>query len=180
MVFVLAEVSESLQVLPNPDELIFGSIAFFLLAVGLMKLVFPKAKHVLAERTRKIQGQLEEAERVKRDADAVLDQYRQQLAGAQVDAQKVIDEAKKAAESVRAEILRKAEQESQAILARARADVSGERERAISELRSSLGDWSIQIASRVIEKELSSVDAHRALVDRAIADLVGTGNGSEN
>ena len=177
MMALLAEAGESLRVLPHVDELIFGSIAFLVLAVALLKLAFPKAKKVLEDRSRQIQGRLEDAERVKREADQVLEQYRAQLAEARVEVQKIIDEGKRTAEAVKADIVRKAEEEAAAVLARARADVAGERDRALDQLRTSLGDWSIQLASRVIEKELSSDATQRALVDRAIEDLIGSGNG---
>ncbi|HVL33971.1 MAG TPA: F0F1 ATP synthase subunit B [Actinomycetota bacterium] len=160
-----------LKILPAADELIWGSIAFFLLLIALLKFVFPKAKAALAERTAKIQGQVEEAERTKREADQVLEQYRQQLADARSEVAKIIDEGKKTADSLRAELVAKAEKEAQDIVSRARADVAGERDRVMAELRSTLGDLSIQLASRVIEKELASSDTARALVDRAISDL---------
>lgn len=171
MLAVLLAVEKDLQVLPKPDELILSSIAFGLLAVGLIKFVFPKLKAGLVARTAKIQGQLEEAERTKREADGILEQYRAQLAEARGEVAKVIEEGKRTADALRADLVKKAEQEAADIVARARQDVAGERDRAMAELRATVGDLSIQLASRVIEKELSGSEAARALVDRAIAEL---------
>ena len=171
---------ESLKVLPATDELLWGSIAFLIVAGALLKFAFPKLQEGLKERSAKIQGQVEEAERIKRDADAVLADYRAKLNDARGEVQKIIDEGKKTAESMRADIIAKAEAEAREIVQRAQADVAGERDRAIQSLRDTLGDLSISLASRVIEKELRSSDEHKALVDRAIADLASTGNGSAN
>jgi F-type H+-transporting ATPase subunit b len=169
-----AATEKSLEVLPDADELLFGSIFFFILLLGLAKLVFPKLREVLANRTAKIQGQLEEAERTKRDADQLLEQYRAQLADARNEVARIVEEGKRTAEALRADLVRKAEQEAQDIVARARTEASGERDRAMAELRSTVGDLSLTLASRVIESELSNPEAQRSMVDRAIAELAGS------
>lgn len=168
---------ESLEVLPAPDELLWGSLAFGILAILMIKFVFPKLRQALEERSQKIQGQIEEAERVKREADQVLEQYRTQLAEARAEVQKIIEEGKRTADALRQDLVAKAEQQAQEIVAKAQADVAGERDRAMQQLRTTLGELSIQLASRVIEKELSGSEAHRALVDRAITEVAGSGNG---
>ena len=174
---ILAAVEEDLQVLPAADELLWGSLAFGLLLIFLLKLVFPKLKAGLEERSKKIQGQLEEADRTRREADQVLEQYRAQLNEARQEVQKIIDEGKRTAEALKADIVAKADAEAREIVQRAQADVAGERDRAMASLRETLRDLSIQLAGRVIEKELSSSESHRALVDRAIEELSAVGNG---
>jgi F-type H+-transporting ATPase subunit b len=165
----------SLKVLPDGSELLYGTIFFVLLFLALWKFVFPKMTEMLNKRTASIQGKLEEADHVKRDADQVLEQYRAQLAEARTEVGKIIEEGKKTAEALRADLVRKAETEAQEIVARARQDVAGERDRAMAELRQTVGDLSISLASRVIEKELSSSESARALVDRAISELARNG-----
>lgn len=177
---ILAQAEEhanELKVTPAPDELLWGSIAFFIVLGLLLWKVFPRLQVGLAERTRRIQGQLEEAERVKREADQVLEQYRAQLADARAEVQRIIDEGKRTAEALKADIVAKAEAESREIVQRAQADVAGERDRAMASLRDTLRDLSIELASRVIEKELSTSEAHRGMVDRAIDELTRAGNG---
>lgn len=169
-------VEKELEVLPDATELLWGSIFFAVLMIALYKLVFPKVRQVLADRTAKIQGQLEEAERTKREADQILEQYKAQLAEARAEVAKIIEEGKRTAEALRADLEAKAQREAAEIVSRAQADVAGERDRAIAALKDTLGDLSISIASRVIEKELSSSDAHRALVDQAIAQLARSGS----
>jgi F-type H+-transporting ATPase subunit b len=171
-----AATSEDLKVLPGKDELIWGSVAFLVLVVVMIKFVFPKMRTALAERAAKIQGQLEEADRTKREADQILDQYRAQLNDARAEVSRIIEEGKKTAESLRKDLVAKAEVEAQSIVQRARQEVSGERDRALQELRSTLGDLSIQLAQRIIEKELAQPEAQRQLVERAIEDLTRTGS----
>lgn len=173
----LAATSEDLKVLPGKDELFWGSIAFLILVFVLSKYVFPRLNTMLKDRAAKIQGQLEEAERTKREADQVLERYRQQLAGARAEVQKQIDEGKRTADALRADLVAKAEQEAQEIVRRAQADVAGERDRALQQLQGTLAELSIELAARVIEQDLRNNEAARALVDKAIQDLARTPSG---
>ena|SRR5437764_3808268 len=174
---LLAATSEDLKVLPSGEEILFGAIAFLILVAGITKFVWPKLNVALQERTAKIQGQLEEAERTKREADQVLEQHRQQLAGARAEVQKLIDEGKRTADSLRADLVAKAEQEAREIVRRAQADVAGERDRAIQQLQTTLGELSIELAARIIEQDLRNNEAARQLVDKAIQDLARTPSG---
>lgn len=178
LITTLLAVEKDLTVLPRPDELLYGSVAFLVLVWALQRFAFPRLKAALQERTRRIQGQLEESERTRREADQILEQYRAQLADARAEVQRIIDEGKRTAEALRADLVRKAEQEAAEIVGRARADVAGERDRAMAELRSTVADLSIELASRVIERDLSRSETARAVVDRAIADIArGNGHG---
>src|SRR2546421_856394 len=168
MLAILAADNSELRITPHADELILAAIAFGILVVFLVKKVFRRLQKAMEERTKKIQGQREEAERPKREADEVLEQYRAQLAGARAEVKKIIDEGKRTADALRADLTAKAEQQAQEIVARAQADVASERDRAMQQLRTTLGDLSIQLASKVIERELQQPDTARALVDRAI------------
>ena len=178
MLALLAATSEDLKVLPGKDELFWGSIAFLILVFALSKFVFPRLNTMLEQRRQKIQGQLEEAERTKREADQVLEQYRAQLAGARAEVQKVIDEGKRTADALRADLVSKAEQEAQEIVRRAQADVAGERDRAIQQLKQTMGELSIELAARIIEQDLKNNEAARSLVDKAIQELAITPSGS--
>lgn len=173
------ETDESTRfILPHVSELVWGSIAFFILFLALWKLAFPKINEMLAERAAKIRAGLEESEKAKAEAERLQEQYRRQLDEARGEAAKIVDEGKRTAESVRRDIIAKAEQEAQEIVQRARQEVSGEAARARQALQSELVNMSLQLATRVIERELSQPDAAKQLVERTIADLAATGNGS--
>jgi F-type H+-transporting ATPase subunit b len=169
--------SDTQVILPHTPELVFGTISFLLLVFVLMKFAFPKMQQTLAARTQRIRDSIESADSSKAEAERLLNEYRQQLAEARGDAQKIIDEAKRTAEAMRQDLIRRAEAEAQELVQRAKADVAGERDRAMQQLRATIGDLSIQLATRVIERELASPEAQRALVERSIDELASLGNG---
>jgi F-type H+-transporting ATPase subunit b len=178
LAFLAAE--ETRFVLPHAVEMIWGSIAFFLLFGALTWKVWPSVKKMLDERTAKIREGFEKSEAAKVEAEALLDQYRRQLDEARGDAQKIIEEAKRTAESLRQELVTNAEREAQEIVTRARAEVSGEADRAKQQLRAELANLSLDLATRVIERELAQPESARQFVDRTIAELAATANGGGN
>ena len=173
-----AEEDSTRFILPHADELIWGSIAFLILFVALWKLAFPKINEMLQDRAAKIRSGLEESEKAKAEAERLQAQYRKQLDEARGEAAKIVEEAKRTGESLRKDIVAKAEQEAQEIMQRARRDVAGEAGRAKQQLQSELVNLSLELATKVIERELAEPDAAKQLVERTIADLAKTGNGS--
>lgn len=174
---ILAAEEGTRFILPEKSELLWGSIAFGLVVLVLVWKVFPMYRKTLAERTARIQGQIQEAEKIKSSADGLVEEYRQRLANAQLEANRIIEEAKKTAESLRRDLTAKAEVEAQEIVTRARAEVTSEKDRAMSELRTNVADLTIKVAEKVIGKELANESAQKAFVDQTIAELSQMGAG---
>ena len=159
-------------ILPEMDELIFGSLAFLVVFVALAKFAFPAIARGLAQRSEKIQGDLEQAESARSQAEASLTEYRTQLDEARTEANRIIDEARKTAESMRRDLLAKAEEDARQVVARAQEDIQGERSRAFEELRRDVGELSVDLAERVVGKSLDK-SSQLELVDRYIDELTG-------
>jgi F-type H+-transporting ATPase subunit b len=170
------EEEEHNPILPEGDELIFGTLAFLLVFVVLARYAFPRLNKGLADRREKIQGDLEGAEKARREAEEQLTRYEEQLQDARAEAGKIIEEARKTADSMRKDLLAKAEDESRQVVARAQEEIRGERDRAVQELRHQLAEWSVEIAARVVGESLDR-DRQLELVDGYINEVAGMGNG---
>ncbi len=162
---------------PETAELIWGAIFFVLLFLFISRVVLPRINATLAARQQAVAGQVTAAEETRAEADQVLAEYRAKLADAQGEAQRIIEEGRRTAEQIVADARGRAEGEAEAIVSRAQSDIQIERDRAIAALRSELAGLSIELASRVVGQSLDG-DAQRALVDRYIDELAGTGAGS--
>jgi len=167
---VLAAEQEGIVLLPDTPELIWGLVAFLLLMLVMMKFVFPKLNETLEERSAAIQGKMEAADAKLQEAAASKADYEASIADARGEADRIVAEARSAADALRAEARTRAEAEAAQILERAEASVAAERERVISELRGQVGALSVELASRIVERELDST-THEALVDEYIAQL---------
>src|SRR3954451_6136441 len=91
-------------VLPIWQELLVGVIAFGVLCFVLMKYVFPVMEKTFKARVDAIEGGIERAERAQAEANALLEQYKAQLAEARTEAARIRDEARADAEGIRADI----------------------------------------------------------------------------
>jgi len=170
MVFIAAADNGGIALLPDLSELIWGLVAFLLLLGFMTKFVFPKANTALDERRAAIQGKMEEADNKLVEAEEARRSYEASIADARGEANRIIEEAKKAADQVRADIIAKAEAEASALVERARADVASERDRVLQELSTQVGSLSVELASRIVERELDAA-THENLVDDYIQRL---------
>lgn len=170
---------EKNPILPDIAELIFGSIAFLIVFGVLARFAFPALNRMLEERTGRIQGDLERAERARTDAERELEEYRAQLAGARNEANRIIDEARASAEQLRRDLQTKAEQEAQATVARAQEEIRAERERAVQELKGQVAEIAVDLATRVVGESLDR-SQHERLIDDYIAKVAASGNGKAN
>jgi F-type H+-transporting ATPase subunit b len=181
MLRVLVLAAEENPILPNTAELIYGSLAFILVFLVLVKFAFPPLNRMLKERTGKIQGDLEKAEDARRSAEEQLAEYRSQLAGARDEANRIIEEARKTADQLRRDLAAKAEQEAQATVSRAQEEIRAERDRVFQDLRTQVGQIAVDLAGRVVGRSLDA-DAHQRLIDeymdQVAASAGGNGNGS--
>jgi F-type H+-transporting ATPase subunit b len=182
MSFVLAAVlvaEESNPILPSANELLWGSIAFIIVFVLLAKFAFPNAAKALRDRTEKIRGDIEFAEKDREEAGQLLADYRAQIAAAREESTRILEDARRMAEQARTELKAKAEEESARMIQRAREDIAGERERAIAEIRREVGSLVVDLAGRVIGESLDR-DRQLSLVDRYIDELPSSGGGGSN
>ena len=158
--------------LPHPDELIAGLIAFVIVFFFVWKWAVPSLNKTLVARQAKIRREYEAAEAAKVEAQSLLDDYQDQLAGAKDEATGIVDEARTAGDQVKADIVARAEVEAEQIKERAQGEIAGERERVSGELRRQVADLSIGVAEKVVGDSLDD-DRQRELVDRYIDDLGG-------
>ena len=169
-------VSDKKDLYPHLSEIIVGAIAFGIVFAFMAKWVIPRLNNILEERRQKIQGELERAEATRREADAELARYREQLANAREEANRIIEEGRKTAEQLRTDLQAKAEQEAGATVARATEEIRAERDRVLRELSTKVGQTVVELAGRIVEKELDKT-TQQQLVDEFIEQVSGSGNG---
>ena len=170
------ETNDAKDLYPHWEELLVGAIAFGILFFFMWKWILPRVNALLEERRQKIQGEIERAEQTRGEADHILEEYRQQLAGAREESGRIIEEARKTADQLRKDLLGKAEEEAQGVVARAQDEIRAERDRVFQELRSQIGEISVELAARIVGQSLDEA-AHQRLIDEYIDQVTGSGTG---
>ena len=156
--------------LPAWPELVAGIIAFSIVFFFVWRWVWPSLNKMMETRQEAIAGELSSAEKAKAEAESLRTDYQAQLSEARAEAGRIIEEARKAADQMRADIIAKAETDAEQVRARAREEAAGERARALADARSQVGDISVDLAGKIVGESLDQ-EAHQALIDRYLADL---------
>ncbi|MHB1137300.1 MAG: F0F1 ATP synthase subunit B, partial [Coriobacteriia bacterium] len=141
-------------------------VLFFVMA----KVAFPPVTKMLDERANKIRESLEKAEEIRVEAERLLEEYKVRMAEARTEATQVIEQGRKVAESMKAEILAKAREEAEAEKAKAVAAIKAEKESAMAELRGEVADLSVAVAGKILGSSLTKAD-HEALIDKYLAEV---------
>jgi len=158
---------------------VWTTIAFLIVLYMLAKKVFPKMEQGLADREAAIRGDLEQAESSKKEAEQLRDQVQAQLAQARQEAGQIAAQIKQSAEASAKETISRGEAEAQASVKKALGELEAERQRTVSELRADIGQMAVQMASKIVEKEIDP-RTHQALIDSFINDLTKQGAGQSS
>ncbi|MEW2381806.1 F0F1 ATP synthase subunit B [Micromonospora sp. NPDC047707] len=177
MFYLAAEGGESAHnpIIPIWQEIVVGGIAFILLAVVLMKFVFPRMEQTFQARVDAIEGGIKRAEAAQAEANQLLEQYRAQLAEARTDAAKIRDDARADAEGIRQDILAKAREESDRIIAAGKEQLAAERATIVRELRTEVGTLAVDLASKIVGESLADEARRKGTVDRFLSGLESAG-----
>lgn len=153
---------------PEPG-LMFWSLVFFVLFWWLMsKFAFKPLANLLKDRELEIQNALDEAKKAREEIAQMKAENDQLLAQAARERAAILDEAKKMRERIVKEAQDKAKQEADKIISAARQEIENQKLAAIAEVKTKVGDLAIEVAERVLRKQLASDAEQKALIQKII------------
>ena len=145
-------------------------LAFFLFFIIFGKKLWGALAGMLDARAASVRAEMDEAARLKSEAQAMLKEAEAARAKAQTDAKTLIDgasaEAQRVAEASRAETEAAAKRREQMALDR----IAAAQKQAVDEVRTAAAELATIAARQVIAEGLSP-EASAALIDQAIAQL---------
>jgi F-type H+-transporting ATPase subunit b len=165
--------------LPEPYDIIWSLVCFVVILFFFWRLVLPRMKKLLDERSTAIEGNIEKADVAQREAEAALAQYTAQLAEARAEAAKIREQARVDAQRIAADIQAQAQTDAERVKSNAQVAIEADRQAAFVSLRSEVGTLAIDLASGVIGESLSDDAKATALVDRFLADLEADTSGKK-
>jgi F-type H+-transporting ATPase subunit b len=169
-VIPVASSSGSFLISPNVGLMVWTLLLFGLSLVILRKYAFPWISEQLDRRQRAIEDSIDAAEETRRQADALLDEYRERLHEAREQAQEIIARARKAAEVHERESEEEAIARREQLMERTRREIEAETRRAIQEIRREVADLTVMATERVTRKVLTEEDQQR-LVEETLSEL---------
>ena len=124
----------------------------------------------IAERKAKADSQIADAEKLRTEAEAMKAEYEQNLQNARTEANQIVAAAQKTAAARSEELLGEARAQAAALKQKAEADIAQERKKAVNEVKDEIGGMAMEIASKVVEREIKETD-HQDLIDEFIKNV---------
>jgi F-type H+-transporting ATPase subunit b len=162
--------SGSFLISPNVGLMVWTLILFVLSMVFLWRLAFPRITEALDRRQKAIEDSIDAAERTRREADQLLDEYRERLAESRKQAEGIIQRARQAAEIHERDATEEAKARREQLMAQTRREIEAETRRAIDEIRREVADLTVTATEKVTRKVLDEEDQRR-LVEEALSEL---------
>jgi F-type H+-transporting ATPase subunit b len=156
---------------PHTAEIIFGFVFLILLYFVFRQVVVPKFEQAYAERTKAIEGGMNEAKQAQAEAKAALEQYNAQLSEARQEAAKIREDAREQGAVIVAEMREQANAEAQRIVSHAHAQIEAERTQAVAQLRAEVGSMATTLAGRIVGESLEDEARQRRTVERFLSEL---------
>lgn len=152
-------------------------LILFVVMVWIVKIfAWKPVTKMMNDRADKIAHDIDSAEDARAKAEKLAQEREQALNNSRTEAAGIIDRAKKNGEQQRTTIVDAAHEEVKTMKANAKKDIQQEKQDALSSVKNDVAELSIEIASKIIQKELTP-ENQKELVDSYIEGL-GKQNGN--
>lgn len=150
--------------------LIAQILNFLVLLAILAKFAYKPLLKAMDDRRNRIINDLDSAEQTRLDAEALKEQYAEQLAGARQEATEIVNKANQIAQNLHDELVEQARVEQEALMANAKERIEQEKQQALLDIRAEVIKLSTLIAGKIVNQKLNSDKDQKLVAD--IADDV--------
>ncbi|QTN00859.1 F0F1 ATP synthase subunit B [Sediminibacillus dalangtanensis] len=152
----------------GPGGLLVGDMItqlffFIVLLLLLRKFAWGPLMNVMKQREDHIASEIETAEKNRAEAERASREAAEELKKTRQEAQTIIEDAKHAGQKQEQQIIEAARETAERIKVSAQEDIEQEKEKAIKALQDQVATLSVQIASKVIEKEINAQDQEQLI-----------------
>jgi ATP synthase F0, B subunit len=165
--------------LPDSGLLFWMTLVFLVVFFILKKWGFPSIIKMVNERKNYIDESLAKAEEANLRLANIQKQGEELLMEAREKQAQILREASETRETIVGQAQEKAREESARILSEAKAEIESQKQAAIRDIRSQVAELSVQIAEKILHKELSGSAEQTQLID-SLLDEVASSNGTES
>jgi F-type H+-transporting ATPase subunit b len=156
---------------PGSGLLFWQLVVFLALFFLLAKLAWKPILSSLKERETSIQTALDSAEKAKIEMASLKSDNEKLLKEARIERDKIIKEAREAGNRLHDQAQAEAKKNADRIIEDAKAIIQSEKQAALREVREQVAHFSIEIAEKLLKKNLSSDKAQKDLVEGFVKEL---------
>lgn len=156
---------------PSIGLIFWTTIVFLLLLFILTKFAWKPILSAVKSREQKIEDALKEAEKAREEIKKLQADNEKLLQQARLEYDNIIKEAREIKEKMISDAKAQAQKEAQKILTSAHESINAQKNAAIAEIKQQVATLSIEIASKILKKELSNPDAQKQLVKQMLEEV---------
>jgi len=168
MIFALADFS---VITPDFGLLFWTTVVFVLFWFLIGKMAFKPIAEALRKRETDIQDALDAADRAKAEMANLQAENDRLLTEAREEKVKILKEAKDTSARMVNDAKDKAKEEAGKILDGARVEINNQKSAAMKEVQNEVGQMALQIAEKVLKKELTGSQDHQQYVNKLVDDI---------
>ena len=150
-------------------SILFYAINLVVLVGGLTLLLYKPIKKMLKEKRQSLDETYKENERLKAESEQIKSDYDKKVADLKIESARVSAEVADAAQARADAIITEAKEQAHVIVESAKNDALYQKEQLKNEYRDSVNKLSVEIAQKLLERELSDKD-NEALIEQVLSD----------
>ena len=147
------------------------TLLFVILVFFLRKYAWKPILNAVEEREEGIKNALDSAEKAKQEMENLNADNERILAEARIERDSLLKEAREMKNNIINEAKEQAGSEADRILSTAKEQINNEKMKAITELKNSVADLSIDMATMVLKSELKNSEKQKQLVTEALKEV---------
>jgi F-type H+-transporting ATPase subunit b len=156
---------------PDPGLFFWTVLIFFVFWALVGKFAFKPISDAISKREEDIQDALDEARKARSEMESLKANNEALMQEAREERGRILKEAKELKDSIVGEARDEAKAEASKILADARSEIEAQKNAAVDELKKEVGRYSIEIAEKILAKELDSAKAHEDYVSSLVDQI---------
>ena len=159
---------------PGPGLIIWQAFVFLLLFLLLSKLAWKPILNSLKEREQSIQSALDSAENAKKEMANLKAENEKLLCETREERDKILRDARAAANRIHDQAQADAKKNADRMIDDAKSIIQTEKNAALRDVREQVAMFSLEIAEKLIKKNLSDDKSQKDLANTFIKDLTLT------
>ncbi|QRV02509.1 F0F1 ATP synthase subunit B [Arcanobacterium phocisimile] len=167
---ILAEGGNSLLIPALPD-LVWGTVAFVIVAISIYKLAWPTFMATLDERAEKIEKGLHAADAARAEIADQRAGLEEEIRDAHRDAEQIREKANAHAKAIMTDAQSQAHTSADQIIDNAHRRIAADSDAARRVLRAELGVLATELATRIVGESLTDSELAQRVTDRFLDEL---------
>lgn len=157
--------------LPDPGLIFWQALSFLILLFILGRFAWKPILNGLKVREANIEESLREAEKAREDLKKLQSDNESLLKEARAEAEQIRKDATATGDKLRAQIEEDARKAADRMIKDAESEILNKKQAALSDVKSQVAALSLEVAEKILRKQLENQDQQQQLVDELLKDL---------